>query len=128
MSSRGAFIENGHITTDEYETGKEVEGAKVLQGRNGSHGLPDYSHTAERIYIKENRDGSFRELRVFKEDHKPWFEIGYHGEINLTGNRHEKVLHFHLFTEDLQHLEATQLTKGSEYYKMVKKILERYGL
>ena len=128
MSSRGAFIENGHVTTEEYETEKEIEEAKVLKGKGGNHGLPDYSHTAERIYIKENKDGSFRELRVYGKNHKPVYEVGYHGEINLTGNRHKKVLHFHLFTDDLKHLEATLINKDSDFYKKVKKILARYGL
>ena len=128
MSSRGAVIKNGHITTDEYKTIKEVEGAKVLVGKNGNHGLPDYSHTPNRKYIKENKDGSFRELRDFDKDRNLILEIGYHGEINLTGNRHVPVLHYHFFDKDLRHLKAQRLMSNSEIYKKYKRILERYGL
>ena len=111
MSSRGSRTKNGHVTNKEFRCVREFEGAKVLVGTGTQHGLPDYSHTPNRIYIKENSDGSFRELREYDKTGFPIIEIGYHGEKHLTGNRHEKVLHYHTFEEDLSRKNAKRLTE-----------------
>ena len=76
MSSRGARIKNGHVTTTEFSSVREIEGAKVLVGTGTQHGLPDYSHKPNSIYIKENRNGSFRELREYDKTGFPIIEIG----------------------------------------------------
>ncbi len=130
MSSRGAVIINGHVTTTEYETANEILDAVVLKGNEGHHGLPDYSHTPKRKYIKENPDGSFRELREYDENGFPIIEIAYHPEQSLTGNRHEYVLHFHLFNSNLERIMGGKLseTENSVLYYKYKKYLEVYGL
>ncbi|SHE28107.1 hypothetical protein [Schwartzia succinivorans] len=124
MSSRGARTKNGHVTTKEFRCIREVEGAKVLVGTGTQHGLPDYSHTPNRIYIKENHDGSLRELREYDKTGFPIIEIAYHAEPQLTGNRHEKILHYHTFEEDLSRNKAKRLTENlrEKYYRYLRGI------
>lgn len=133
MSSRGAKTKNGHVTTDEYELkdGKMVIDAKVLVGTSGKqHGLPDFAHSQNSKYIKENPDGSFREMRVYDAKGNPILEIGYHFEESLAGNRHTKVLHYHTFDSDLKRTLGGIIseTENSEIYNEYKKYLEEYGL
>ncbi len=130
MSSRGTVAANGHVTTNEYTTSKMVHDAKVLTGNDGRHGLPDYSHSPNSKYIKENKDGSFRELRDYDDKGHPIIEIGYHPEPNLTGNRHERVLHLHTFKDNLDRVMGGKLspTEHADIYEKYKKYLEGYGL
>lgn len=133
MSSRGAKTENGHVTTAEYKLkdNKKVEDAKVLIGSTSKqHGLPDYAHTQNSKYIKENSDGSFRELRDYDKYGFPMIEIGYHPEQSLTGNRHTYVLHFHTFKPNMERVMGGILseTEHPDIYKKYKKYLKEYGL
>ncbi len=133
MSSRGAKTENGHVTTNEYrlKNNKTVLDAKVLIGTSPkNHGLPDYAHSPGSKYIKENPDGSFREMRVYDDKGFPILEIGYHPEETLSGNRHEAVLHFHTFDKSLNRFLDGRLsdTENANIYNAYKKYLEEYGL
>lgn len=129
MSSRGAFTKNGHVTTAEYHVDHLVLDAKVLKGNSGAHGLPDYAHSHDSIYVKENYDGTFRELRIYNpKDGRLTIEIAYHPEPRLTGDRHTKVLHYHLYDNNLKHGEATRLTQDDPLYQKYRKYLEVYGL
>lgn len=134
MSSRGSKAKNGHITTTEYKLksdGGYIFDAKVLVGTTSqSHSLPDYSHTPNRKYIKENPGGTFRELRIYGDKGQPILEIGYHPEPKLTGNRHEYVLHYHTFKPNLEREMGGRIseTENSEIYNEYKKYLKRYGL
>ncbi|MCR5091563.1 MAG: hypothetical protein K6B51_02555 [Bacilli bacterium] len=128
MASRGVVNSLGVITTDEYTTvaGSEFHNSVVLVGNKHLHGLPDYSHRKpSRIYIKMNQ-GVFREMRVYGSDGRAELEIGYHPEMKLTGNRHEKVLHFHSFGPNLEHFEAQKMTK--EVYEKYKLYLNHWGI
>ena len=104
--------------------------AMVLRGNNGIHGLPDYSHSPNRMYIKENPNGSFRKLREYDDTGFPIIEIGYHPEHRLSGNRHENVLHYHTFKPNLERVMGGRIstTENSEIYYKYKKYLEVYGL
>jgi len=126
MSSRGAKIRNGHVTTDEYHTVDTLYDAKILEGNQGRHGLPDYSHSPNSIYIKLSYDGNFREMRIYDNEHYPTIEIAYHGEQSLTGNRHEKVLHYHTINRQLERSKAQKMTEA--IYRKYRKYLEAYGL
>lgn len=133
MSSRGSRTINGHVTTDEYQPkdDKTVYDAKVLIGTSKKqHGLPDFAHSPNSKYIKENPDGSFREMRVYDEVGFPLIEIGYHPEQKLTGNRHEKVLHYHTFEPNLNRVMGGRIseTENADIYYAYKKYLEVYGL
>lgn len=134
MSSRGLKAQNGHVTTTEYKMktpSSYVYDAKILVGTSSkNHGLPDYSHTPKSKYIKENPNGSFREMRIYGEHGEPLLEIGYHPEPHLTGNRHEYVLHYHTFKSNLERVMGGKIseTENSEIYDEYKKYLKRYGL
>jgi hypothetical protein len=134
MSSRGSKAQNGHITTTEYKLKNPysyIYDAKVLIGTSSkNHGLPDYSHTPNRKYIKENPDGSFREMRIYGEHGRPLLEIGYHPEQSLTGNRHDYVLHYHTFETNLNRVMGGKISKteNSDIYNKYRKYLKEYGL
>lgn len=126
MSSRGAVIKNGHITTSEYTVKYEIDDMKILVGIGNNHGLPDFAHTPNSIYVKENKDGSLREMRFYNNECALGFEIGYHAEPNITGNRHEKVLHYHEIDENLNRTPAEKMPKSLK--DKYRKYLEVYGL
>jgi hypothetical protein len=133
MASRGSKAKNGHVTGDEYmlKDGKMVYDAKVLIGRTKQqHGLPDFSRSPNSKYIKENPDGTFREMRIFDASGYPIIEIGYPPEPKLTGNRHVYVLHFHVFDSDLNRELIGRLspTENADVYEQYRKYLEEYGL
>ncbi len=126
MSSRGTYTKNGHVTTTEYSPSHTVENAVVLVGNNGNHGLPDYSHTPNRIYIKEYPDGNFQAMRIYDDKGKSVLEIANHYEPSIAGNHHIKVLHYHLIGDNFDRSPAIPIT--DELRKKYKKILGRYGL
>lgn len=126
MASRGAVAKNGHVTTSTYKVVRQVFDAKVLVGAKHAHGLPDYAHTPNSKYIKENSDGSFREMRIYNGEGRVFLEIAYHCEERLTGNRHEPVLHYHTYDENLARSQAELLP--DDMHEKYSKYLEAYGL
>lgn len=129
MASRESKTRNGHVTTNEFKTVKMIHNAKVIEKASGNnHGLPDYSHTPNRIYIKELKDGSFRELRAYNSDGYPILEIGYHIEPSITHNRKDSVLHYHIFGENLERSKAIELKNDSEIKQKYQIYLSEYGL
>ncbi|MBR6880287.1 MAG: hypothetical protein IKN14_04315 [Clostridiales bacterium] len=130
MSSRGAYTKNGHATTDEYtSTGYVLDpNAKILVGNNGRHGLPDYSHTPNRIYIKLSHDNTLRELRQYDENGHLVLEIAYHSEKSLDKDLSKRVLHYHTYDQDLNRSPAILLTKDDPIYKKYYKYLKELGL
>ena len=93
MGSRGT---DPHVLDREenrpYKTVGYIKDAEILEGKNRKyHALPEVSHTPNAIYVKLNRDGTFRELRVF-QDSRLMLEIGYHREPLGNG---KPVLHAH---------------------------------
>ncbi|MCQ2437330.1 MAG: hypothetical protein MJ099_02910, partial [Clostridia bacterium] len=75
-------------------------------------------------------DGSFREMRVYDSEGFPIIEIGYHAEPNLTGNRHDKVLHYHTFDSNLKRSLGGKVsaTENADIYEKYRKYLKEYGL
>ena len=57
-------------------------------------------------------------------------EIAFHPEEELTGNRHEYILHYHLFGSDLKRTPAEKLseTVHSDIYELYAIYLKEYGL
>ena len=131
MSSRGSKSKNGHVTTTEYKKEGNLVGGdgKILVGKNNKfHSLPDYSHSPNAKYIKLEKDGSLKEIRIYNEEGFPILEIGNHTEKCITGNRNEKVLHTHEFTEKLDRINWKLLKKDDELYKKYEKYLKEFGL
>lgn len=111
MGSRGT---DPHVLDREenrpYRTVGYIKDAEILEGKNRKyHALPEVSHTPNVIYVKLNDDGTFRELRVFR-DSKLMLEIGYHGE---KINKGRLILHAHDIRgqEYKDHPEARHLTE-----------------
>ncbi len=130
MASRGSVAKNGHVTTTEYETEYIYpSGSEVLRGKHKiAHGLPDYSHMPNRIYIKNNDDGTFREMRFYDSNGKLFFEIAYHPEPSINnGNRDESVWHFHEYDDSLNHGQAQTLKNRSDIVQKYKIYLMEVG-
>ena len=125
MSSRGSLAKNGHVGTNEYDIVEILQsGAEVLKGKGKNHSLPDYSHTPNRVYVKKEHDGSFREMRFYGDDHKVFLEIGYHGEASLNSDTRIKEWHYHLYDKNLTHSKASFLSKDlvSKYWKYLEDV------
>ncbi len=93
MASKGSVAKNGHITTTEYETEYIYpSGSEVLRGkRKKTHSLPDYSPKSNRAYIKNNSDGSFREMKFYDSKGKLFLEIAYHPEPSVNGRNRDEA-------------------------------------
>lgn len=131
MSSRGSVAVDGGIPTDQYVEVRDIHGAKVLKGLGHNHSLPDYSHTPNRIYIKMDDDGKFRELRVYGPDCRAYLEIALHPEPKLSqnGRSKEDVLHYHTISgPNFERSDAILLKKGDPIYEKYRYILEEFGL
>ena len=127
MGSRGAVARNKHYVDTEYKTVKVLShGEKVLEGNRHIHTMPDYSHSANMVYIIY-RNGIFHALRVYDDDHMPVIEIAFHPEPNLNhGNRKDPIWHMHIYTKGcLDHNEALLITQ--EIKTKYREILEDIG-
>lgn len=120
MGGRGTFA-SGNQVPFTYKTVGYIEDAKILEGISSKyHSLPEEAHSSNK-YIKLNPDGSFRELRVYGDDHYLQLEIGYHRERNIPGGKSKKVLHYHEYGRDFSRTEAKPITK--EMYEKYKKYM-----
>lgn len=121
MGGRGTFA-SGTPVTHTYKTVGNIEDAKILKGTSPKyHSLPEEAHSSNK-YIKLNSDGSFRELRVYGDDHYLKLEIGYHRERNITGGKSNNVLHYHTYDKNFNRSAAKPLTNA--LYKKYKKYMK----
>ena len=125
MGGRGTFA-SGNPVPFTYKTVGFIEDAKILEGISSRyHSLPEEAHSSNK-YIKLNPDDSFRELRIYGDDHYLQLEIGYHKERNIPGGKSNNVLHYHFYDKNFNRSEAKPLTKElynkyKKYFKGVKK-------
>lgn len=117
MGGRGAYASGNNVAYT-YETVGKIEGVKVLNGIAGKHSLPEEAHSST-AYIKLKPDGTFHEIRIYDKDHYLVKEIAYHPEQNLTGNRHEKILHVHEYDRNFKRTVARPIFK--QEYELYKK-------
>lgn len=82
MGGNGTFAA-GKIVAYKWKTVDKIDGAKVLEPIGGSRKLPEEAHSS-RMYILNNADGTFRQLRVYDSKHRLRFEIGYHREPSVS--------------------------------------------
>ncbi|MCD8306764.1 MAG: hypothetical protein LUD51_00840, partial [Clostridia bacterium] len=110
-----------------YKTVGMIEGVKVLEGIDGVHGLPVESHSSS-AYISLDKEGTFREIRFYDENHYVYKEIAYTHEGKLTnGNLSHKVLHIHVYTirDDFSYdNRKPRLLTDEEYEKYKKYFIE----
>lgn len=125
MSSRGSVAKNGHVATDQYRTVEVLpSGAKVLEGNGNYHSLPDYSHSANAVYVKFNASKTYVTIRFYGPDHRMYLEIAYHPEPSV-GEPGKPVWHYHLYGSDLKHDNVHRLT--DDYVSRYRKYLEDVG-
>lgn len=125
MGGRGTFA-SGNQVPFTYKTVGFIEDAKILEGISSRyHSLPEEAHSSNK-YIKLNPDGSFRELRIYGDDHYLQLEIGYHKERNIPGGKSNNVLHYHIYDKNFNRSEAKPLTKElyNKYNKYFKGVIE----
>ncbi len=128
MSSRGSKAKNNRFTGDEYWTTEVLShGEEVLEGYEHVHSMPDYSHSANSVYIVKDELGHFRTMRVYDEDHMPIIEIAHHPESRINhGNRKDPIWHMHVYKKgDLEHNPAQLISKEIE--ERYKDLLEDIG-
>ncbi len=127
MASRGSVARNNHFMSDEYKTIETLpHGEEVLEGIGRNHSMPDYSHSANSVYVIYKK-GAFHAMRVYGEDHKPIIEIAYHPEpIINNGNRKDPIWHMHVYKKnDLKHNDAQLMSEETE--RKYKDLLEDIG-
>lgn len=94
MGGRGTYAAGNKVPYT-YETVSNIEGVKVLTKKDSrsSGSLPEEAHSSN-AYIQVDKNGSFRRIRFYNEQHLPFFEIDYHTEKGLSKNG-EPIVHVH---------------------------------
>ena len=118
MGGRGTFASGNNVAYS-YEAVGKIEGVKILKGLNGKHSLPEEAHSSK-AYIKLKPDGTFHEMRIYDKEHYLKYEIAYHPEPKLTGNRHENILHVHEYSRDNFKDRSARFLTEEEYNKYKK--------
>jgi len=94
MGGRGTFASGINVAYT-YETIGKINGIKILApiDKEKSGSLPEEAHSS-RAYIQLDKNGIFRRMRFYNENHLPFLELDYHNEKGLSKNG-ESVLHIH---------------------------------
>lgn len=132
MGGRGTFAAGNPVSyvyevdTDFSPDGK-LFGVKVLRGIKGTgkHGLPESSHSSS-AYIKLDKNGVFREMRFYDENHVLYMEIAYHKEKKLAGNNSEPVLHYHLYDSRFSKNKSGSFGRTDAAY-LTEEMKQKYG-
>ncbi len=131
MGGRGTFaagnpVDNLYEVDTSFSEDGKWEGVKILKGKPGSgkHGLPESSHSSD-AYLKLEPDGTFRELRLYDKSHALYLEIAYTIEESLTGNRHEKILHYHTYDSRFSQNKDGPFSR-SEAKRLTDSMLQQY--
>lgn len=126
MGGRGSFAQGG-TRKRQFITVKTIYGVPVLEsnGKSTQHGLPMECDT-HREYLKLRSNGKFHELRVYGPDHCVETEISWHPEKSLTGNKTDKVLHYHkyIYKENGSFIrtKAVRLEPGDKLFEKYKEL------
>ncbi len=118
MGGRGTYSVGNNVAFT-YETIGEIEGIKVLQGLGNKHNLPEESHTSK-AYIKIDSQGNFIRYREFNDDKTTKFDIDYHIEQKITGNRVDEVFHIHFYDINGKRDPVGRILTDEEYNKYKK--------
>ena len=96
MGGRGPYAAGNNVAYT-YETVGKIEGIKVLEKLNkeNSRSLPEEAHSAN-AYILTRPNGDFKQYREFNDDKTAKFDIDFHPEPKITGNR-TPVYHIHFY-------------------------------
>ena len=96
MGGRGAFLQTGGFSKQEYKQVRElIEGIKVIKHITDPHtGMPIYSNTPDTMYLREDNDGHISQLRIYK-GREPYLDIDWghnHGNFH-KGTPHVQEWH-----------------------------------
>lgn len=116
MGGRGTFA-SGIIVPFTYETVGTVDGMKVLEGKDGLHGLPAEAHSSY-AYVQRLVNGHIKTIRFYDKGHRPIFEIANHPERRLDSSG-KNVLHYHIIHGDI--------ANRSQAMRLTKAMKRRYG-
>ena len=118
MGSRGSSAGGGSVPNG-WQVVDYVHGIAVLQPTNPkqSFSLPFESKIPNVAYLLYNRNGTFKQLRVYGDDKKPKFDIDYHikdGKMSL---------HKHIYINGVRQDEHIPLTPAeyAEYSKFLNR-------
>lgn len=120
MGGRGGFLASGGFSTPfEWHSEGLLYGVKILKRNdpNARIALPGLSNTPGTTYISLDKEGNFHQLRHFKGDRTPAFDIDFGRDLPLTGT--EKALHIHEYDAKGKRLPGRWLTE-KEYDKYKK--------
>lgn len=118
MGGRGTFAA-GNPVAYSYETVGKIEGVKILQklDKRASASLPEEAHSSS-AYILLNGRAEFKRYREYNSDLTSAFDIDYHPEPKITGNR-ERVYHIHFYKNGIRDPIGRKLS-NEEYDKYKK--------
>ena len=95
MGSRGRMLGQAHWSMpDQYDCVDIKNGVKVLKSaENPNHpSLPDISHTKGTKYLSLDKNGNFKQLRIYDYSGRPVIDIDYGVH---TGLSKQPTLHVH---------------------------------
>ncbi len=117
MGSRGSYLKEGGFNRYDWkELPNRIEGIKVVLPKDTGKALnlPYYSRTPATAYLKVE-DGKFSQLRKYKDDRSPEFDIDF-------GQHHTKepYLHVHYYTNGIRNRTPVALKPGDKLYEEYK--------
>lgn len=121
MGGRGTFA-SGKSVEYTYEAVEKIEGVKVLRGLGQLHNLPEESHSSK-AYIKVDAQGNFVRYREYNADKTSHFDIDYHKEPKITGDKNTKVFHIHYYDKNGirdvvgRRLSPREMKKYKKYFR-----------
>lgn len=118
MGGRGTYAVGNNVGYT-YETVDKIDGVKVLKGMGQTHNLPEEAHSSK-AYLKVDSNGNFVRYREYNSDKTSHFDIDYHKEPQITGNKTEKLFHIHFYDKNgVRDVVGRRLTK--EEFELYKK-------
>ena len=79
--------------------------------------MPGLSNTLGTAYISVNKEGKFHQLRQYRDDRTPRFDIDYGIDAPLTGS--DGAIHIHEYDGEEKRLEGRWLSRAE--YKRYRK-------
>jgi len=123
VGGRGAVLgQKASERIPEYKTVGYIAGIKVLEAlKNGKHGtLPDMSNTPSTSYILLNKNGGFKQLRIYDDTRHPVIDVDF-GKPHRGSDK----LHIHTWKGGREN-NGRSLTKKEK--KKYGKILKEAGI
>ena len=121
MGSAGSMLESGGFSEPaKWHTIDYIDGYKVLapKDENASISLPSRSNTPGTTYVSYRKDGTFDQIRKYKDDRTPEYDIDY------GTHRGKKSLHVHFYHDGKRSTEPIILKPGDKLYDKYIKLFK----